>query len=70
VQIASRPLPLTSREREIGRLVASGLTNMQIADQLVVSVRTVEGHIYRSSVKLGVSDRNQLSALVIRDRAG
>jgi DNA-binding CsgD family transcriptional regulator len=58
------PLPLTSREREIVKLAAEGLTNRQIAARLTVSVRTVEGHLYRASAKLGVSDRGQLAALL------
>ncbi|MGW5076608.1 LuxR C-terminal-related transcriptional regulator [Rhodococcus sp. NPDC004095] len=57
---AARPLPLTSREREIASLVAVGLSNREIAERLVVSVRTVEGHIYRACMKLGVADRNEL----------
>jgi DNA-binding NarL/FixJ family response regulator len=59
-QAVVRPLPLTDREREIVNLAAQGWTNRQIADRLVVSVRTVEGHLYRASAKLGVSDRTQL----------
>ncbi|MEV6106117.1 helix-turn-helix transcriptional regulator [Streptomyces sp. NPDC051940] len=54
---AARPLPLTDREREIVTLAARGLTNREIAERLVVSVRTVEGHLYRVGAKLGVSDR-------------
>lgn len=51
------PLPLTVREREIVALAASGLTNREIAARLVVSVRTVEGHLYRAGTKLGNSNR-------------
>ena len=51
------PLPLTHREREIVTLAASGLSNREIAQRLVVSVRTVENHLYRASTKLGTSDR-------------
>ena len=58
------PLPLTSREREIVTLAAGGLSNRQIADRLVVSVRTVEGHLYRACAKLGASDRAELAALL------
>ena len=62
---ALRPSPLTEREREIAALVAAGYTNRQIAEHLVVSVRTVEGHVYRACVKLGVADRAALAELVI-----
>ncbi len=54
---AAHPLPLTSREREVGSMVAAGLSSRQIAERLFVSVRTVEGHIYRASMKLDVTDR-------------
>lgn len=58
------PLPLTVREREIVTLAAGGLSNRQIADRLVVSVRTVEGHLYRACAKLGVSDRSELASVI------
>ena len=58
------PLPLTGREREVVTLAAGGLSNRQIADRLVVSVRTVEGHLYRACAKLGASDRAELAALL------
>src|SRR5207245_9528645 len=58
------PLPLTSREREIVTLAAGGLSNRQIADRLVISVRTVEGHLYRACAKLGASDRAELATLL------
>ncbi|MFI5714627.1 LuxR C-terminal-related transcriptional regulator [Nocardia sp. NPDC051750] len=61
---AAQPLPLTSREREIANLVAAGLSNRQIADRLTVSVRTVEGHLYRACTKLDVTDRESLAALL------
>ena len=51
---------LTSRESEIVTLAAGGLSNAEIADRLVLSVRTVESHIYRAMHKLGVSDRRDL----------
>jgi DNA-binding NarL/FixJ family response regulator len=52
-----RPSPLTDREREIVMLAARGLANKAIAERLRVSVRTVEGHLYRAGAKLGVSSR-------------
>jgi DNA-binding NarL/FixJ family response regulator len=58
------PLPLTRREREIVTLAAGGLPNRQIAQQLVLSVRTVENHLYRACAKLGTTDRSELAALL------
>ena len=60
----AHPLPLTEREREIVTLAARGLSNREIADRLVVSVRTVEGHLYRAGSKLGVSDRSELKPIL------
>ena len=45
---------LTARESQLVELAAQGLTNAEIADRLVLSVRTVESHIYRAMQKLGV----------------
>lgn len=66
---AARPLPITPREREISALVARGLSNRDIAQRLTVSVRTVEGHIYRACIKLDVADREALAQLVWNDHA-
>lgn len=54
--------PLTSREREIATLALQGLSNREIARSLTVSTRTVEGHLYRIYVKLGISRRDELTA--------
>ncbi|MGH3933927.1 MAG: helix-turn-helix transcriptional regulator [Pseudonocardiaceae bacterium] len=62
--VLAAPLPLTNREREIVTLAAGGLSNRQIAQRLVVSVRTVENHLYRACAKLGISDRAELAALL------
>ncbi|MCA4133600.1 AAA family ATPase [Arthrobacter sp. M4] len=51
---------LTRRERDIIALAVEGLTDRQIADRLMVSVRTVEGHLYRSYAKLGIRRREEL----------
>jgi DNA-binding CsgD family transcriptional regulator len=64
VEAAARPLPLSGREREIALLIAAGLSNRQIADRLVISVRTVEGHLYRIFTKLGINDRDRLIHLL------
>jgi ATP/maltotriose-dependent transcriptional regulator MalT len=49
--------PLTPREREVIQLVAKGLTNDEIADSLVLSVRTVERHISNLYAKIGAYGR-------------
>lgn len=51
---------LTAREKEIVRLVRAGKNNGEIARALTVSQRTVEGHLYRVFLKLGISDRSEL----------
>jgi len=64
VHSAAQPLPITDREREIVMLAAAGLSNRQIAEKLSVSVRTVEGHVYRIFAKLDIDHRDQLIRLV------
>jgi DNA-binding CsgD family transcriptional regulator len=61
---AREPLPLTDREREIVMLVAGGLSNRDIAARLHVSVRTVEGHIYKAMNKTGTANREEVAALL------
>lgn len=56
--------PLSARELEIARLAADGLTNRQIAERLIVSERTVENHLYRIFIKLGVSGRDSLAGAI------
>ncbi|MGQ9409570.1 LuxR C-terminal-related transcriptional regulator [Mycolicibacterium gilvum] len=58
------PMPLTGREREVAVMVSQGLTNKAIAQRLSVSVRTVEGHVYRACMKIGVPDRAALASTV------
>ena len=70
VAAAARPLPITDREREIAMLVVAGWSNREVADRLFVSVRTVEGHLYRIFAKLGIDDRDQLIRLLRRERSG
>jgi DNA-binding CsgD family transcriptional regulator len=59
--------PLTGRQREIVELVLAGLSNRQIADRLVMSVRSVEGHVYRACQRVGASSREELASIA---RAG
>jgi DNA-binding CsgD family transcriptional regulator/tetratricopeptide (TPR) repeat protein len=61
---ASQQPPLTPREQAVAGLVTRGLTNKEIAGELVISVKTVEHHLGAVFVKLGVSNRTQLVAAV------
>jgi ATP/maltotriose-dependent transcriptional regulator MalT len=61
---AGMPLPLTDREREIATLVAQGLSNSEIADALTLSIRTIEGHIYRACARVDVATRAELARVV------
>jgi DNA-binding CsgD family transcriptional regulator len=70
LRTAAEPLPLTDREREIAMLLSEGLSVRKVAERLTVSVRTVEGHIYRAMTKTGTSTREELIALVHPRRAG
>ena len=54
-----RPQPLTEREREILRLLASGFTNREIADALHIANGTVKNHVSTVLQKLGVRDRTR-----------
>ncbi|MGA7206355.1 MAG: helix-turn-helix transcriptional regulator, partial [Specibacter sp.] len=51
---------LTRREREITTLAVNGFSDKEIAAELQLSVRTVEGHLYRCYAKLGISGRDGL----------
>ena len=54
------PSALTSSERRIVELVMAGLTNAEIAEELFVSEKTIEGHLVRAYRKLGVRSRREL----------
>ena len=47
-------------------LIAEGLSNRAVAERLTLSVRTVEGHIYRAMTKTGTTSREELAALIPR----
>jgi DNA-binding CsgD family transcriptional regulator len=63
---AAEELPLTSREREIVRLIGEGFSSPAVAHRLSLSVRTVEGHVYRAMAKTGTTTRDELAALLPR----
>ncbi len=62
--------PLTQRQREIVELVVGGLSNKQIAERLVMSVRSVEGHLYRACQRVGACSREELAAIIRRGPKG
>lgn len=61
---------LTAREWEIAELAARGSSNAEIAERLVVSVRTVEWHLQKAYGKLGIRRRNQLARVLGIDAEG
>lgn len=64
------PAQLTNRERQVAALVAEGLTNREIAAQLVISTRTVEAHVEHLLTKLNFNSRTQVATWVTRRRLG
>ncbi|MDI9939947.1 MULTISPECIES: protein kinase domain-containing protein [Rhodococcus] len=56
---------LTKRERQVADLIAEGLTNQAIADRLVISPRTAQGHVEHILAKLGFTSRTQVAAWVV-----
>ena len=53
---------LTQRERQVASLAAEGRSNREIAEKLVVTVKTVEWHLGHAYAKLGVKSRRELAA--------
>jgi DNA-binding CsgD family transcriptional regulator len=58
--------PLTPREHEIVTLIAQGLSNRQIADELVISPATAARHVANILAKLGFSSRTQVASWATR----
>jgi DNA-binding NarL/FixJ family response regulator len=66
---ASEHVPeLTSREREVLRLLADGLSNEEIGKRLFISAETVRTHLRKAMDKLGAETRTQAVAVALRDR--
>ncbi len=63
---AAIPDRLTARELEVLRLVASGRSNREIAQQLVLSLRTVERHINNLYAKIGARGKADATAYAFR----
>ena len=57
-------LKLSGRQRHVVELVVAGLSNREIADKLVMSVRTVEGHVYRACQRVGAQSREELASII------
>jgi DNA-binding CsgD family transcriptional regulator len=68
IAASSRPdLPapaLTTQERQVAELAATGLTNKQIGERLFLSHRTVGSHLHRLYPKLGITSRNALRSVL------
>ena len=60
--------PLSRREREIATLIARGLTNRAIAEQLVIVERTAETHVSNILGKLGLETRSQIATWAVVHR--
>jgi DNA-binding CsgD family transcriptional regulator len=56
--------PLTERQREIVELAVAGMSNKDIAKKLYMSVRSVEGHLYRACQRVGANSREELAAII------
>ncbi|MFC3897524.1 ATP-binding protein [Lentzea rhizosphaerae] len=67
--VQEAPRVLTRRETEIAGLIAEGLTSREIADRLVISVRTAETHTENILAKLGFKSRVQVATWVSEQRS-
>ena len=76
---AERPKPtslpgelqgLTEREREVLGMIAQGLTNHEIAEQMVISEKTVKTHVSNLLDKLGLEDRTRAAIWALKHGLG
>ena len=67
---STRPAGLSRREGEVLALVAQGLTNIQIAERLVISPRTVNAHLHAIYYKLGVATRSAATRFAMENGLG
>jgi DNA-binding CsgD family transcriptional regulator len=66
---AEDDVPLTPREAEVAQLVGQGMSNREIAEKLVISHRTAQGHVEHILRKLGFTSRTQVAAWVAERQA-
>jgi NarL family two-component system response regulator LiaR len=66
-ELQPAPEPLTPREMEVLRLIALGLSNQEIADQMVISEPTVRAHVSRILGKLHLASRTQAALYAVRE---
>jgi DNA-binding CsgD family transcriptional regulator len=64
LRAATTSQPFTARQHEIISLAAQGLSNKEIADRLIMSSRSVEGHLFRASQRVGANSREQLISIL------
>ncbi len=64
LRAATTAKPFTARQREIISLAAQGLSNKEIADRLTMSIRSVEGHLFRASQRVAANSRDQLISIL------
>jgi DNA-binding NarL/FixJ family response regulator len=63
-ETSNEALPVSPREMDVARLIGQGLSNRQIADQLSISIATVERHTANIFNKLGLHSRTQVAVWV------
>ena len=64
-QSPAATLGLSRAEMSVARLVATGLTNREVAGELYVSVKTVEYHLRNCFIKLDIASRRELTELLL-----